>query len=74
MKALLALLIICMTGCTQPAPGVTVLTYASPFSPSHPFSRADIVWMKWVEQQARRQHRDSAVLVGIVALIRTLDA
>lgn len=52
MKALLALLIICMTGCTQPAPGVTVLTYASPFSPSHPFSRADIIWMKWVEQQA----------------------
>lgn len=41
-----------MAGCTQPTPGVTVLSYASPFSPSHPFSRADIVWMKWVEQQS----------------------
>jgi TRAP-type C4-dicarboxylate transport system substrate-binding protein len=29
-----------------------VLTYASPYSPSHPFSRADLAWMKWVEQQA----------------------
>lgn len=52
MKALLALLIICMAGCTQPTPGVTVLSYASPFSPSHPFSRADIAWMKWIEQQS----------------------
>lgn len=53
MRVLLALLIIiCMAGCTQPTPGVTVLTYASPFSPGHPFSRADIAWMKWVEQQS----------------------
>lgn len=53
MRTLLALLIICMAGCTPPTPGVTVLTYASPFSPSHPFSRADIVWMQWVEREAR---------------------
>lgn len=26
------------------------LTYASPYPPSHPFSRADITWMKHVEQ------------------------
>ncbi|HEY5754809.1 MAG TPA: TRAP transporter substrate-binding protein DctP [Steroidobacter sp.] len=52
MRGLLALLIICIAGCTQPTPGVTVLNYASPFSPGHPFSRADIAWMKWVEQQA----------------------
>lgn len=52
MRTLLALLIICMAGCTPPTPGVTVLTYASPFSPSHPFSRADIVWMQWVEREA----------------------
>ena len=52
MRAVLILLIICVAGCTQPTPGVTVLTYASPFSPGHPFSRADIAWMKWVEQQA----------------------
>lgn len=52
MKALLAILIIWVAGCSQPTPGVTVLTYASPFSPGHPFSRADLTWMKWVEQQA----------------------
>lgn len=52
MKVLLALLIICVAGCTEPTPGVTVLTYASPFSPGHPFSRADLAWMKWIEQQA----------------------
>lgn len=52
MRVLLALLIICVAGCTQPTPGVTVLTYASPFSPGHPFSRADIAWMKWIEQQS----------------------
>jgi len=52
MRVLCAILVIWMAGCTQPTPGVTVLTYASPFSPGHPFSRADIAWMKWVEQQA----------------------
>ena len=52
MRVLLALLIIWMAGCTQPTPGVTVLSYASPFSPGHPFSRADITWMKWVERQS----------------------
>ena len=52
MRVLCAILIRCIAGCTQPTPGVTVLTYASPFSPGHPFSRADIVWMKWIEQQA----------------------
>jgi TRAP-type C4-dicarboxylate transport system substrate-binding protein len=29
--------------------GVTTLTYASPYAPSHPFSRADIAWMEHVE-------------------------
>jgi TRAP-type C4-dicarboxylate transport system substrate-binding protein len=29
---------------------VTELTYATPYPPSHPFSRADIRWMKHVEQ------------------------
>ena len=35
----------------QPADGVTVLTYASPYSPTHPFSRADLRWMAFVEQR-----------------------
>jgi TRAP-type C4-dicarboxylate transport system substrate-binding protein len=30
----------------------TWLTYASPYSPNHPFSRADQIWIDWVEQQS----------------------
>jgi TRAP-type C4-dicarboxylate transport system substrate-binding protein len=30
----------------------TVLTYASPYSPNHPFSRADKTWMEWVEAKS----------------------
>jgi len=30
----------------------TVLTYASPYSPGHPFSVADITWMNWVEKES----------------------
>jgi TRAP-type C4-dicarboxylate transport system substrate-binding protein len=49
--ALLALL--CLAACDRPADtGVTVLTYASPYASTHPFSRADQRWMKWVEQES----------------------
>jgi TRAP-type transport system periplasmic protein len=42
-----------LAACEAPAPpGVTVLTYASPYGPSHPFSRADRTWMSWVEAQS----------------------
>lgn len=34
------------------AAAVTVLTYASPYSPNHTFSRADKTWIKWVEQHS----------------------
>ncbi len=48
---LLATLMLC--ACARPGtPQVTVLTYASPYAPSHPFSQADIAWMKWVEQRS----------------------
>ncbi len=33
-------------------PGVTELTYASPYAPTHPFSKADIAWIKFVEQRS----------------------
>ena len=36
----------------RPAGHVEVLRYASPYSPNHPFSRADIVWMKYVERES----------------------
>ena len=36
----------------RPAGHVEVLRYASPYSPNHPFSRADIAWMKYVEAES----------------------
>src|SRR6187399_2647612 len=44
-----ALLVACAP---QPPAGVTVLTYASPYSPTHPFSRADIAWMNWITERS----------------------
>ncbi len=52
-RALLALAgaLALLSGCDRaPAhPGVVVLRYASPYPPTHPFSQADIAWMKHVE-------------------------
>jgi TRAP-type transport system periplasmic protein len=53
MKLWLAPLVLFLVACTEQTPGVTVLTYASPYGPGHPFSRADQQWMKWVEQESK---------------------
>ena len=54
----LAAIVALTTGCAGEAPpGVTVLTYASQYSPAHPFSRADIAWMQWVEQRSQGRLR-----------------
>lgn len=43
-----------MAGCAPPpTDGVTVLTYASPYGPAHPFSRADLEWITWVNQRSK---------------------
>src|SRR5690606_16563013 len=40
-----------LAACAKPLPdNVTELVYATPYSPSHPFSRADQIWMAHVEQ------------------------
>ena len=51
MRAFLALLLaLGLAACApKPAGGPIVLTYASAYSPTHPFSRADADWMKYVE-------------------------
>jgi TRAP-type C4-dicarboxylate transport system substrate-binding protein len=55
-------------GCAPEAPpGITVLTYASQYSPGHPFSRADQAWMQWVTERSGgriqiRPYWSSAVL------------
>ncbi len=42
-----------LAGCARPQPpGVTRLTYATPYSPGHPFSRADQTWMTFVEERS----------------------
>jgi TRAP-type C4-dicarboxylate transport system substrate-binding protein len=52
MKTILALFaLVALAACERPTPNVTELSYASPYSASHPFSRADIAWMKWIETQ-----------------------
>ncbi len=52
MRMVLFTLLAFIAGCVQHPPGVTVLSYGSPYAPGHPFSRADIEWMKWVEAQS----------------------
>jgi TRAP-type transport system periplasmic protein len=53
MRTMLFFVAIFLVAC-KPAPSVntTVLTYASPYSPTHPFSRADRTWMNWIEHQS----------------------
>jgi TRAP-type C4-dicarboxylate transport system substrate-binding protein len=41
----------------KPPAGVYELSYASPYPPSHPFSRADIDWMKWIQAQSHGRIR-----------------
>jgi TRAP-type C4-dicarboxylate transport system substrate-binding protein len=42
----------------------TTLLYATPYSPNHPFSRADRVWIDWVEKQSGGELRIRAVWSG----------
>jgi TRAP-type C4-dicarboxylate transport system substrate-binding protein len=53
-RALLALLLAATLAACGPAPrrAEHVLTYASPYPPTHPFSRADIAWMRHVEAKS----------------------
>ena len=47
-----------LPACAPPPPeGVTVLTYASPYSPTHPFSRADSAWIKWISERSAGRMR-----------------
>ena len=53
MRAFALLILACalVAGCARAIPpGVTELTYATPYAPSHPFSRADSRWMAYVEK------------------------
>jgi len=52
LASLLSALIL-LASCARPMPeGVTELTYATPYPPSHPFSLADQRWIDFVEQES----------------------
>jgi TRAP-type transport system periplasmic protein len=53
MRWLTLLLAFILTACAAAAPKAEhVLTYASPYPPTHPFSRADIAWMAHVTRDS----------------------
>jgi TRAP-type C4-dicarboxylate transport system substrate-binding protein len=53
VKYCVILLFLALAACARPQPsGVTVLVYATPYSPNHPFSLADREWMDFVEQRS----------------------
>lgn len=54
MKRLLILLsTVFLAACSKPLPdGVTELTYATPYPPAHPFSKADQQWIDYVEGES----------------------
>jgi TRAP-type transport system periplasmic protein len=48
-----SLLILLLAACAEPVEdGAIVLSYGSQYTPGHPFSRADIAWMKFVEEES----------------------
>jgi TRAP-type transport system periplasmic protein len=64
-RALALAITLALAGCGRaPEPGVVTLLYASPYSPNHPFSRADKTWISWVEQHANGTLHIRAVWSG----------
>lgn len=58
MKRLALALAMLISACARPAsPGVTELTYTTPYSPNHPFSKADQAWMAFVEKRSHGRIR-----------------
>lgn len=50
LRSFVAVACVLLAACARPIPaGVTELTYATPYAPTHPFSRADQRWMDHVE-------------------------
>jgi TRAP-type C4-dicarboxylate transport system substrate-binding protein len=53
MRIMLVVLLVLLAACSRPTgTGVTELVYATPYSPGHPFSRADQRWMRFVEERS----------------------
>ncbi len=53
MRFVALILLFVLTSCSEPtSPNVTELTYATPYGPSHPFSKADRTWMDFIEKES----------------------
>lgn len=67
-KLLLAMIaVLALAGCKREAPvGVTELTYASLYSPLHPFSAADQEWMDYIERESGGSVRIRPIWSGIL--------
>lgn len=53
MKIFMILALLLLAACEQSLPDdATVLVYATPYAPSHPFSQADQVWMDFVSERS----------------------
>ena len=63
-RLLLALVCCCAVSIAGAESRPTRLIYASPYSPSHPFSRADQTWINWVEQASSGNLHIMAVWSG----------
>jgi TRAP-type C4-dicarboxylate transport system substrate-binding protein len=48
----IAVLCCCIASIASAQESTRILIYASPYSPNHPFSRADKTWIQWVEKQS----------------------
>jgi TRAP-type transport system periplasmic protein len=69
MSALLRVILmtLAVVGCSAKTPTAEhVLTYASPYPPAHPFSRADQRWMKFVEERSAGRLKIKAYWSGAV--------
>lgn len=65
MRVLALLVLLALAGCSRAVPpGVTELTYATPYPASHPFSRADQRWINYVERASGGTLRIRPVWAG----------
>lgn len=54
LNIMILVIVIWLSACAKKIPpGVTELTYATPYSPMHPFSRADKEWITFVEKESQ---------------------
>ncbi len=53
MRVFFLLALTLLAACSKPVPaGVTELVYATPYSPKHPFSKADQTWMDFIAKRS----------------------